>query len=53
MWQVDVGAGNGALGLESPFGGVPGLCGDPFQGDTAKPASNFAGMLYHIGFLRW
>lgn len=45
-WQVSISGGNGARQLDPPYGGVPGLCGDPFEGSASNPASNFEGMLF-------
>lgn len=31
-WSVSVSGGNAAKEMTPPYGGVPGLCGDPFEG---------------------
>lgn len=48
MWAVSISGGNGARGMtdagQAPYGGVPGLCGDPFGSNMANPPSNFKAM---------
>lgn len=43
-WKFSRAGGNGSKHPWSPLGGVPGICGDPFDGIYDHPSSNFAGM---------
>lgn len=47
-WSVSDGGGNGARGMKPPYGGVPGLCGDPFEAYDHQPISNFVGMPHEL-----
>ena len=40
-WDVSISGGNGARDQPTAYGGVPGLCGDPFEG---RAPSNFVNM---------
>lgn len=41
-WSVSISGGNGAGGVDTNYGGVPGFCGDTFEG--APPKSTFVGL---------
>jgi hypothetical protein len=43
QYSVSVSGGNGGRGRTPPLGGMPGLCGDPFQAHDDKDLSNIAG----------
>lgn len=43
-WATTVSAGSGARDMRPPYGGVPGLCGDPFGSYLDNPPSNFKAM---------
>lgn len=48
QFSLVVAAGNGARGLKpnggNPLGGMPGLCGDPFEARLSNPPSNVEGL---------
>lgn len=41
MWAIERDGGHGARGMNPPYGGVPGVCGDPFPGVLSKFLPNF------------
>lgn len=43
-WQQSQSGGNGARGMDPPYGGVPGLCGAPFEAYPENPINDFSAM---------